>query len=63
MQGVSERDRKVWLRRYLYQEPAAEVAKDFGIKETRVNVIKSQTDRVFTDAVYAWFIAMSEKYF
>ena len=40
-----------------------EVAKDFGIKETRVNVIKSQTDRVFTDAVYAWFIAMSEKYF
>lgn len=63
MPKVSERDRQVWLRRHLYHEPAAEVAKEFGIKESRVNCISSKTEQVYKDTAHDWFISMSEKYF
>lgn len=45
--GVSERDRKIWFRRYWHNEPSKEIAQDYGITDANVNLIKSRTDDIF----------------
>lgn len=37
-----DRDRKIWLQRYLDNEPAKDIAEKYGIKSTNVDTIKSR---------------------
>ena len=41
--GLSEQKRDVFLRRYFYVEPTADIAKRYGLKESNVLMILSRT--------------------
>ena len=40
---LKERDRNVFIRRYFYLEPGAEIAERYGLSEANVNVILNRT--------------------
>lgn len=56
--GVTERDRKIWFRRYWQNEPSKEIAEEYGITEAHVNLIKSRADTAFEAAIRKKFMAL-----
>lgn len=60
--NVSERDRKIWFRRYWHHEASKDIAKDNGITEANVNNIKSRTDAVFEATIREKFRHLFNEY-